>query len=153
MLFLFQLLSNNKVRLVVIDSFAAICRTEFSSDMSAERSKHLATFGSKLKTLSDQYDCPIVCVNQVSDNFKSGGGSPFRLSANVVPALGLAWSNTINTRLMLSRWNVPKALHVMREGNPESEIERELEIVFAPHLPQSRCKFRVTEEGVAGCSD
>ena len=133
---------------MVVDSFAAIFRTEFSLDMAPERSRHIVNFGSKLKSLSDQYNCPIVCVNQVSDNFKAAPG--LRQGANVVPALGLVWANTVNVRLMLSRWSSPGAHLDSSSEQPESAISREIEVIFAPHLPPSRCRFTITEMGVSG---
>lgn len=88
----------------------------------------------------------------------------------VVPALGLSWSSCLNARLMLSRSDrfVPAAAEAAcsvaegdaAEGEGEGAatagvvavVERRLSVVFAPHLDLGggSCKYRVTEEGVAG---
>lgn len=189
-----SLLEQKKVRLVIIDSFAAIFRVEFEGELANERSKYLSRFGSKLKKLSDQYDTPIVCVNQVSDNFASNGISLPILSSSIfnsnssnqngksqpqpvenskvdtnpatlmafpnklhpdsnlarfVPTLGLVWANTINLRIMLHRSRFSSG---QGQDANASEIRREMEIIFAPHLPMSKCEFIVTEAGVIGTS-
>ncbi len=104
-----QLLNNSFVKLIVIDSIAGLFRSEFSNEESIERSKLLWKQANQLKLLSDTFNVPIVIVNQVSDlfsrdsnnnNFHFGQAS---VTAKKIPALGLAWSNCINTRVLLER--------------------------------------------------
>ena len=59
------LLSKSNVRLVVLDSVAAIFRSEFDLHELADRAKTLAKLGNKLQRISHQYDLCVVCVNQV----------------------------------------------------------------------------------------
>eukprot|EP00041_Stephanoeca_diplocostata_P023035 m.559263 g.559263 ORF g.559263 m.559263 type:complete len:187 (+) comp22204_c0_seq6:777-1337(+) len=53
------------VRLVVIDSIAALFRVEFDHEMGVARAAELKRLGRRLKHLSHQWQAAIVCVNQV----------------------------------------------------------------------------------------
>lgn len=59
------LLKRGLVRLVVVDSVAALFRSEFQADEAIKRSRHLLTFSSALHRLSHCYGAPVLCVNQV----------------------------------------------------------------------------------------
>ena len=58
----------------------------------------------------------------------------------IIPALGLTWSNTVNTRLLLQR----------RDNSDTGHVTRTLDVVLAPHLPNLSVEFAVSESGVAG---
>ena len=62
----------------------------------------------------------------------------------VAPALGLAWSNCVTTRIFLS-----KAPDQMYEQGVQTTL-RCMQIVISPSLPQSYCYFTVSREGVKG---
>ncbi|MEE6493807.1 hypothetical protein FKM82_016945 [Ascaphus truei] len=59
------LLLRGSVRLIVIDSIAALFRCEFAASDSVLRAKHLQTFGAKLHSLSSRFLTPVLCINQV----------------------------------------------------------------------------------------
>ena len=59
------LLKNSNVRLIVIDSIAAIFRVEYTINEGIERSRALAELGQKLHRISFEYNTGIVCINQV----------------------------------------------------------------------------------------
>ena len=59
------LLKNSNVRLIVIDSIAAIFRVEYTMNENIERSRALADLGQKLHKISHEYNTGIVCINQV----------------------------------------------------------------------------------------
>jgi len=88
-----------------------------------------------LKRLSDEFDTPIVCVNQVTDQFSSDDSSP----ATILPTLGLLWSNCVNMRLLLTRRELPST----------GATSRQMHVVFAPHLPSNALDFVITADGVA----
>lgn len=78
------------------------------------------------------------------------------LDRRVLPALGLTWSNQLLMRLMVCR------THICIEGKlPEGEVcasttgtvIRRMEIIFAPHLPQSFCNYIINEQGVRGMKE
>lgn len=71
---------------------------------------------------------------QVSDLV--GSGDAPRL---VIPALGLAWSDMVNTRLFLQK--------------ARGDKRRTLSVVLASHLPPTQVGFEVTANGVHGQVD
>ena len=71
-----------------------------------ERSRKLNHASCQLRKLSDLYDVPIVITNQVTASFSLDplvGERPMSSQKEVIPALGLAWSNCVNTRFILRR--------------------------------------------------
>ena len=59
------LLNRGAIKLVIIDSIAALFRVEYSIGETSKRAKILRSFGAQLHKLSHLYAIPIVCVNQV----------------------------------------------------------------------------------------
>uniref|UniRef100_A0ACB8G5Z0 Uncharacterized protein n=1 Tax=Sphaerodactylus townsendi TaxID=933632 RepID=A0ACB8G5Z0_9SAUR len=98
------LLARGMVRLIVVDSIAALFRCEFAAKDSVLKAKYLQTFGAKLLRLSSAFRTPVVCINQVTDTMGEGASgdpsSPCSAGKNVVPALGITWSNQLLMRLM-----------------------------------------------------
>uniref|UniRef100_A0A673MA96 RecA family profile 1 domain-containing protein n=1 Tax=Sinocyclocheilus rhinocerous TaxID=307959 RepID=A0A673MA96_9TELE len=141
------LLKRGLVRLLVVDSVAALFRSEFQADEAVQRSRHLLAFSNTLHRLSHEYGAPVVCVNQVTDVVD--GPNPGRcdyglVGSKVLPALGIAWANQVMVRLMLKR---------QVQSDSRSSAPRKLEVVFAPHLPRASCLCGVWEEGVRGIPD
>ena len=54
------------VRLIVVDSIAALFRSDYDADQIYTRSKLLLSIGMKLKTLAHRYKAVVVIVNQVT---------------------------------------------------------------------------------------
>uniref|UniRef100_A0A3P9P7M0 DNA repair protein n=1 Tax=Poecilia reticulata TaxID=8081 RepID=A0A3P9P7M0_POERE len=123
------LLAQGRVRLVVVDSVAALFRSEFQPGDWLERNKQLLTVSSMVHHLSHEFTTPVLCINQVS------------------PALGLAWANQVTVRLMLRRLQA-----TVSRGDQSSALRR-LEVVFAPHLAQSSRDVAVWREGLRGVLD
>ncbi|MCO5553538.1 hypothetical protein L7F22_007060 [Adiantum nelumboides] len=117
------------VRLLVIDSVAALFRSDFDNNAKdlAKRTEWFFKLSSKLKQYAHDYDIAVLVTNQVVDDVDgeslespnsvspmlSGRSGPL-ISAgrSVIPALGIGWSHCVNTRLFLSRTYVPdKELH------------------------------------------
>uniref|UniRef100_G3PKC9 DNA repair protein n=1 Tax=Gasterosteus aculeatus aculeatus TaxID=481459 RepID=G3PKC9_GASAC len=154
------LLTRGLVRLLVVDSLAALFRSEFQAADWLERSKQLLTFSSTLHHLSSRFTTPVLCINQVSSFFltvvgsfscadvtdflSSSDDSLGPLSSSVSPALGLLWANQVMVRLMMRRLQVTVA-----QGD-QSSVLRRLEVVFAPHLARSGRDAAVWREGVRG---
>ncbi|NXQ88757.1 XRCC3 protein, partial [Nyctibius grandis] len=154
------LLTRGMVRLVVIDSIAALFRCEFGVSDSVMKARYLQTFGAQLHSLSTRFRTPIMCINQVRhkncflfyrDPHTCRNPLCFLYSVvdkRVSPALGITWANQLLMRLMVSRISQPEqssgaAAH--RTGSV-----RTLRVVFAPHLPPSSCYYAVKLEGVKG---
>eukprot|EP00667_Euglena_gracilis_P011626 EG_transcript_11890 len=163
------------VRLVVLDSVAAVFRGGEGGDAVA-KADQLFRCAALLRRTAAHHRLAVLAANQVTGHFDSSRGISGSSSATegqddlVVPALGLSWSSCLNARLMLSRSDrfVPAAAEAAcsvaegdaAEGEGEGAatagvvavVERRLSVVFAPHLDLGggSCKYRVTEEGVAG---
>ncbi|XP_015251148.1 PREDICTED: DNA repair protein XRCC3, partial [Cyprinodon variegatus] len=58
------LLAQGRVRLIVVDSVAALFRCEFQADDWLERNKQLLSFSSMLHKLSQDFTTPVLCINQ-----------------------------------------------------------------------------------------
>ncbi|XP_060070545.1 DNA repair protein XRCC3-like [Ylistrum balloti] len=140
------LLSKGKIKLVVVDSVAALFRCEFEAWEMVKRSKYLTSLAANLHQLSHQYGVPIVCVNQVTDSMKTED------TRKHVPALGLTWANQVTCRVMLSR--TQHQISVPRQTVNDSVIGgfqttvRHFEVIYAPHLPMLKVSFIVDQEGI-----
>ncbi|XP_007578498.1 DNA repair protein XRCC3 [Poecilia formosa] len=141
------LLAQGRVRLVVVDSVAALFRCEFQPGDWLERNKQLLTVSSMVHHLSHEFTTPVVCINQVTDVFHQPESSSSSPSSSVSPALGLAWANQVTVRLMMRRLQV-----TVSRGDQSSALRR-LEVVFAPHLARSSRDVAVWREGLRGVLD
>ncbi|NXB97343.1 XRCC3 protein, partial [Vidua chalybeata] len=154
------LLARGMVRLVVIDSMAALFRGDFGPAESALKARYLQTFGAQLHSLSTRFRTPIVCINQCSFATTEGisyeihacrnvSHFPYRVvGSRVTPALGITWSNQLLMRLMVRRVSLPGRSPAAASHCAGST--RTLSVVFAPHLPPSFCYYTVQLEGVKG---
>ncbi|NXJ04337.1 XRCC3 protein, partial [Odontophorus gujanensis] len=148
------LLTRGAVRLVVIDSIAALFRCEFGASDSVLRARYLQMFGAQLHGLSTRFRTPIMCINQVWHQNEHPSRPNLYCSlyssaaSRVSPALGIAWANQLLMRLMVSRVPQPAPSPGAVSHHPASV--RTLRVVFAPHLPPSSCCYTVKLEGVKG---
>ncbi|KAM8921743.1 DNA repair protein XRCC3 [Pelodytes ibericus] len=142
------LLLRGTVRLIVIDSIAALFRCEFAAKDAVLKAKHLQTLGGKLHELSSRFTAPVLCINQVTDKVTDSVPSNLCVQEKKgIPALGISWSNQLLMRLMVTRTN-----HTAPQAYPGS-ILRTMEVVFAPHIAQSSCYYTVDVEGVKGIDE
>jgi len=176
------LVQQRNVRLVIIDSIAALLRYEYGTGASQliERSKVIFSQANQLKQIADQLQVAVVVVNQVSDRIDDSRTNMTDIvqhKKRVVPALGLVWSNCINTRILLSKTDflyrgrvssstfsnasvAPaeepnlKKRRVGRGGDKELAVGiREMKVVFSPYLPNNSCSFIIEGDGVRGVDD
>ncbi|XP_038161270.1 DNA repair protein XRCC3 [Cyprinodon tularosa] len=141
------LLAQGRVRLIVVDSVAALFRCEFQADDWLERNKQLLCFSSMLHKLSQDFTTPVLCINQVTDLFNQSGSGLSAPSSSVSPALGLAWANQVLVRLMMRR------LQGTVVRGDQSSVLRRLDVVFAPHLARDSRDIGVWKEGLHGVLD
>lgn len=159
--------SRLRVRLVVIDSIAALFRSEFDNtpfDLK-RRSSLFFKISGKLKSLAKSFDLAIVVTNQVVDFMGENGGlnglrignlgSLYSSGRRVCPALGLAWANCVNLRLFLSRNEelIQEENSSVNAGDGDThckQTRRRIYVLFAPHLPESSTEFMIRREGVFG---
>ncbi|CAN6482803.1 unnamed protein product [Victoria cruziana] len=145
-----------RLRLLVVDSIAALFRSEFetsSADL-VRRSNLFFRIAGKLKAHASRFGFAVVVTNQVGDVIGTetgGGGRPLVTSGRrVCPALGLSWANCVNTRLFLSR-----SQECQSSDPNQTRTRRTVQVVFAPHLPSdgSSCEIVIDRHGVQGLLD
>ncbi|CAM6036314.1 unnamed protein product, partial [Sphagnum compactum] len=163
------------VKLIVIDSVAALFRADFDTNKTdlTKRASLFFRLSAKLKQYAQQFNIAIVVTNQVTDCFDEVQSDQeymehLMTSGRFVrPALGLSWSHCVNTRLFLSR--IPQqdcsmlhkfqghvrhgsevVEHCNSGGGGEGLDGRRMQVVFAPNLPQDSCAFTVTRRGMQG---
>ncbi|XP_076055873.1 DNA repair protein XRCC3-like isoform X2 [Oratosquilla oratoria] len=131
-----MLMQHREVGLVVIDSVAAVFRVEDAQSQS--RSQSLTALGYALHQLAMTKNLAVLALNQVTS--ARGHDVLHGSFDDFVPALGLAWSNLITTRLALSR-KYPQSQQCVIPV-------RNLEVHFSPWLPRASANFIITEEGL-----
>ncbi|KAL1356302.1 hypothetical protein HN51_008311 [Arachis hypogaea] len=155
-LFLIHSKSRFPLRVIVIDSIAALFRSDFDNTGLDLRRRSCLFFkiAGGLKSLAKRFGLAVVVTNQVVDLIEGGNGNGVRVGnlgvlyssgRRVAPALGLAWANCVNSRLFLSRHDDGADV----DGSC-SKSRRRISVVFAPHLPHSSSEFVITTEGVFG---
>ncbi|KAG9417147.1 DNA repair protein xrcc3 [Aphanomyces cochlioides] len=119
-----SLMQLHGVRLVVIDSIAAIFRGQSVEKASeaGDRTRVMFDVVNCMRILANQYRAVFIVVNQMSANLQNDN----------VPALGLAWSSCINQRFLVRK-------------TPRSPSQRTFHVVFSPYLPSnSTAIFEIT---------
>ena len=88
---------------------------------------------------------------QVSDVIHCTDGVT-QVSRKMVPSLGICWANLVTSRLMLSRTDETVVVRQRDDaGNVVSTIDvnvRNMEVMFAPHLPNTLCRYIIDQDGV-----
>lgn len=131
-----KLLTQNNLAIVIIDSIAAPFRCESTNYV--KRAEDLREIAVCLTTIAQKHNIAILCINQVTASFED--------SANVLPSLGLAWSNMVTTRLMIEK-TIRQADSKYQKHTSSCYI-RELSTVFSPDLPNDRIEFIITSRGI-----
>lgn len=146
------------IKLIVIDSIAALFRSEFDNSPSdlKKRSSLFFKISSKLKAQAMQFGLAVVVTNQVVDSMDSSDGLRignsrclYSSGRKVCAALGLSWANCVNTRLFLSR-SEEKVVEDEDGGLAITTARRFISVIFSPHLPDSSCQYLIEREGVVG---
>lgn len=126
------------IRLLIIDSLAALFRVEYSVEDLA-RTNDLKAIGTSLHSLMNEFKLTIICTNQMTANISTG---------LTQPALGTLWGHMIHTRLLLLREEgVNDKAQFSTSTNPTPRL---LQIGFAPHLPNKVMHYYIDTEGVCG---
>ncbi|XP_049877806.1 DNA repair protein XRCC3 [Pectinophora gossypiella] len=138
-----KLLEKHKLSLVIIDSIAAPFRSEYTNYI--QRAEELRELALSLIKIAQEHNLAVLCINQVTASFDG---------PEVLPSLGLAWSNMISTRLWLRKTNRIISFNkmpttTMKTASIEENIfVRELSVIFAPNLPNSVIKLIITPTGI-----
>lgn len=145
------------IKLIIIDSIAALFRGEFENTPLElkRRSSIFFKVSSKLKLYARKFGLAVVLTNQVVDVIESSDnpriGNPVSLCSSgrkVSAALGLSWANCVNTRLFM--WREEERVRDESGSSENVQNKRFVRVIFAPHLPDSSCEFVITREGISG---
>lgn len=134
-----KLLLQHKISLIVIDSVAAPFRSEYTNYI--QRAEDLRELAISLISLAQTHNLAVFCINQVTASFTG---------TDVLPSLGLAWSNMVVTRLWLKKTLNNIDVNVRDSCKTESVNVRQLSIVFSPELPNSVADLIITSNGIQG---
>ncbi|CAG9789370.1 unnamed protein product [Diatraea saccharalis] len=134
-----KLLSQKKITLVVIDSVAAPFRVDSTNYI--QRADQLKQFANTLINIAQKNNIAILCINQVTSNFGE--------SSEVIPSLGLAWSNMICTRLWMKKTSSTYCFSENKGNNEVRNVNiRELSVEFSPDVTNSVVKLIITSSGI-----
>lgn len=116
------------VRLLVVDSIAAMFRGRSEMDDPIRRSESTWAIAQTLHSIATK-GVVVVVVNQVTsviDKFSSSRGGVGGAFNKVAPALGLSWSNAVNTRVLVTQTGI---------SNNNGGTLKLMQLVFSPMLP------------------
>ncbi|GFQ69672.1 DNA repair protein XRCC3 homolog [Trichonephila clavata] len=121
----------NSPKVLIIDSVAALLRSEY--DSWNERLSLLHQLANEIWKLANIFGMAVFCVNQVSGSNKSN-----QIKGLDIPSLGLLWSNILTTRLKVSR----------KPSESTGPTTRALELIFSSYHPHVCNNFLISENGV-----
>ena len=122
-----RLLAAGHIKLIIVDSIAAVFRGEFSGqDGMIDRNSWYFGLSSMMQRLSHQFNCMFVIANQVSTDPATG---------RLKPALGLSWSACINQRFFIQFSEQPATIYNCKvDVLTPSPRFRELSVSFSPSI-------------------
>lgn len=133
--FLEPSIPQNNIGLILIDSIVGNIR---SREEDIEISKIIYSISSSLNSTSCKYNIPIICTNQVTDIISD---VPLFGKSSYKPSLGLSWSNSISTRILIER---PSRLTNIRTFT----------IIKCPHHPPYKIgNISLSESGFYKCKE
>jgi len=139
------MLQSSNIRVVVLDSMAGMFRV-CSRSCFPKRSFLLFQIATQLKLLSDQYKVPILCINQVTTNINTN---------TIVPALGVSWSQCVNTSYRVERSEQQETVQenvrggaVNAQQEQSSVFVRCITLVRSSSLSPFSVPFRIDASGV-----
>lgn len=108
----------HRIKLLVIDSIAALVLSEYGRDRIVQRQEVLGQLASVLKFLAESFRMPVVVTNQVRAETGFGGkdvtftdkakssvmtnaGIPDGPEVQLTAALGTKWAHSVNIRLIM----------------------------------------------------
>ncbi|GFT20085.1 DNA repair protein XRCC3 homolog [Nephila pilipes] len=122
---------SNSPKMLVIDSVAALLRSEY--DSWEERLSLLLKLANEIWRLANVFGMAVICVNQVSGSNRSN-----QVKGLDIPSLGLLWSNILTTRLKVSR----------KPSEITGPTTRALELIFSSYHQHVCNTFIISENGI-----
>lgn len=133
-----KLLALNKFTLIVVDSVAAPFRVESTNYV--QRAEEMRELAICLLNLAQESNLAVLCINQVTTAFDD--------TMDMLPSLGLAWSNMVSTRLQLKKTSRTVNVSSKETDKKYSSSVRELSVIFAPDLPTASAEFVIFTDGL-----
>lgn len=147
------------IKLIVIDSIAALVRSEFQNTESPQRAQILHKIATKLKDIAETHNLVIVIVNQVSSVFQEEEPSSSAVvimkdnnncQKKLKPALGLLWSNMINMRIEMQKTS--SNIDDCQRNSISPKTQRIMSLEFSSYLPSFSVPVQIDNRGVS-CVD
>ncbi|XP_031640062.1 DNA repair protein XRCC3 homolog isoform X2 [Contarinia nasturtii] len=127
-------MAQQSIGLIIIDSIAGAFRRDSDAIARADNMRKLVF---KLQALADDYDCAVVCVNQITAS----------LHDKCIPSLGLAWSNLVSNQFKIRK--LQKQITKIESTILNTPVTvRSMEIGFSPELSNQFAEFIITERGI-----
>lgn len=139
------------VRLVVIDSVAAMARCSSKNDAGIPDTETLGVLAASLKRLADVFGVAVVVTNQVASRATSSARVGACDDEDIVAALGIQWAHGVNVRVAMDFQGAlaeQRACTAARGLELHRGRQRWLEVAKCPHAHCARVAYRVTERGV-----
>ncbi|KAF8820618.1 hypothetical protein IE077_002991 [Cardiosporidium cionae] len=156
-----RLLQHFEIRMIIIDSLAALFRTlkdGLEKSNFALRAARLFRVSAILKRIAAERRCWVVLTNQVSDIITPSSAEENRENLHFKPTLGLSWSNCVDCRVILRRVIEDSFMrNSIRNSEFETDSEtscascnpRSLQVLFAPHVPPTRqILYKIGKSGI-----
>ena len=127
-------------KLVAVDSIAALFRGVYRDGVLRVRKDWFFSLSAMMRQLGADYGVPFVITNQVSGAMEPSSSTLDVNGRLVRPALGIAWSNCVNARIVLLN-NESRDSHGRRR--------RTMVVAFSPTCPaQGSCAYTVAKAGL-----
>ena len=139
-------IQHDQTKLIVIDNILAVCDNFIKADGQVdfiERSNFLLKHTKQLKRLSYDHNLVVVVLNNVVADMsgqQAKNGFFGNKSSNVVPSLGLMWSNCINERLGLRQ----------KRGHGSTDVKRTMSVEKSSFMRRSDLDFEINQQGIRG---
>jgi len=128
-------LIDRNVKLIIVDSIAALVRKEFDFLSLTNRQTVLSKISSILKKYAETFQIPVIISNQVTTQINDKAGY-------ITAALGTAWAHCMNTRLVFEYSNE------RYPQNTENVNLRHMTIAKSPVSPVVTFPYFITNSGI-----
>jgi RAD51-like protein 1 len=113
------LIITHGVKLVILDSIAAVVRRQFDNSQIKDRQMLLGEAAQLLKQAAERYHLPVLVTNQVTGKFVAGAA---QAAHTVTAALGAMWAHAVNTRLVLENRGASGGRHLFIAKSPRCPV-------------------------------
>ena len=102
----------HSIRCIIVDSIAALPRSEYSNDHIIQRQEMLGRQAIAMKAAAEKFCIPVVVTNQVTTRL-SPSETEDGYGSYITAALGTKWAHCVNTRIMLHQPSIDGTLYIL----------------------------------------